>query len=50
MEKDMAAEYGVQAKQIMMNMKENIKRIIRMDMAYINGQMVRFIKVVSKTI
>ncbi len=46
----MAAEYGDQAKQIMMNMKENIKRIIRIDMAYTNGQMVQFIKVVSKTI
>ena len=46
----MATEYGIQAKQIMMNMKENIKKIIRMDMGYINGQMVRCTKVVSKTI
>jgi hypothetical protein len=50
MEKDMAMVYGVLAKQIMMNIKENTNKIIKMGMESINGQMVQCTKVVSKMI
>lgn len=50
MEKEMVMESGVQDKKTMINMRDNMYKIIKTDMEFINGQMELFIKDHSKMI
>ena len=50
MERGMGKVYGDQAKQILIRIKDNINKIIKMAMEYTNGQMEQPTKDILKTI